>query len=143
LSCRVRRQRDSKVSVDMAALILVVDDEPDVADLFNQHFRRELRAGKFSLVFAASGRDALEHLGRPEVAAPILIFTDVSMPGMTGFDFLQLAKSARPDVPVIMITANADDETRKKAAGCGADAFIVKPIDFAALRSEIDRRLVA
>jgi len=127
----------------MAALILVVDDEPDVADLFNQHFRRELRTGKFSLAFAASGRDALEHLRRPEVATPILIFTDVSMPGMTGFEFLQLAKAARPEVPVIMITANADEDTRRKASGFGADAFIVKPIDFAALRNEIDRRLVA
>lgn len=125
----------------MSVLILVVDDEPDVAELFRQQFRRELRAGKFVLAFAASGREALDRLAMPDDAKLILIFTDMNMPGMTGLEFLPLAKAARPEVPVIMVTAYGDEETRRKAAQGGADAFVVKPIDFAALRGEIERRV--
>lgn len=125
----------------MSLLVLVVDDEPDLGDLFRQQFRRELRAGKFMLAFAASGREALVRLAEPEGDKLILIFSDVNMPGMTGLEFLSHAKAARPEIPVIMITAYGDEETRRKAKLGGADAFVVKPLDFAVLRGEIDRRL--
>ena len=125
----------------MSVLVLVVDDEPDIAELFRQQFRRETRAGKFVLAFASSGRDALECLADPDSVRLILILSDVNMPGMTGIEFLSLAKKARPEVPVIMITAYGDAKTRREAELGGADAFVVKPIDFVALRGEIDRRL--
>ncbi|MGB2648789.1 MAG: response regulator, partial [Pseudolabrys sp.] len=51
------------------------------------------------------------------------------------------AKAARPDVPVIMITAYGDAETKRKALEGGAEALFTKPIDFSALRSEIDIRV--
>ncbi len=71
----------------------------------------------------------------------ILIFSDINMPGMTGLELLPKAKAARPDVPVIMITAYGDTDTRRKAMECGAEALLTKPIDFVALRSEIDGRI--
>jgi CheY-like chemotaxis protein len=46
----------------MSLLILVVDDEPDVEALFRQHFRRDLRAGRFNIEFAQSGTVALQHI---------------------------------------------------------------------------------
>ena len=49
----------------MSVSILVVDDEPDVADLFPQHFRREARQGTYVLHFAASGEEALDQLFQP------------------------------------------------------------------------------
>ena len=54
---------------------------------------------------------------------------------------LPKAKAARPDVPVIMITAYGDAETKRKALEGGAEALFTKPIDFGALRSEIDTRV--
>jgi DNA-binding response OmpR family regulator len=63
------------------------------------------------------------------------------MPGMTGFELLPKAKAARPDVPVIMITAYGDTETKRKALENGAEALFTKPIDFRALRGEIDMRV--
>ena len=60
---------------------------------------------------------------------------------MTGLELLPKAKAARPDVPVIMITAYGDPDTRRKAMEGGADALLAKPIDFVALRSEIDSRV--
>ena len=125
----------------MSVLILVVDDEPDVADLFNQQFRRELRAGQFSLDFALSGEAALERVSRRDDADLILVFSDINMPGMTGLELLPHVREARPDVPVIMITAYGDAETRRLALEGGAAGLVVKPIDFALLREEIDRRL--
>jgi CheY-like chemotaxis protein len=126
----------------MSGLILVVDDEPDVADLFRQQFRKELRASRFVMEFAHSAPDALERVRAAE-AELILILSDINMPGMSGLDMLPRAKQARPDVPVIMITAYGDDETRRKATEAGAAGLFTKPIDFPELRGEIGRRLDA
>ncbi len=63
------------------------------------------------------------------------------MPGMTGLEMLPKVKSLRPDVPVIMITAYGDPETRQKAIASGASGLLTKPIAFGPLREEIDTRL--
>ena len=125
----------------MTLLILVVDDEPDVETLFRQQFRRELRAGRFAMEFALGAAAALDRIEEAESASLILILSDINMPGMSGLELLPKAKEARPDVPVIMITAYGDPETRRKALENGAEALLTKPIDFAELRGEIETRL--
>jgi CheY-like chemotaxis protein len=125
----------------MNVLILVVDDEPDVTDLFRQQFRRELRAGRFEMAFAHSALEALSRITASDGPSLILMFSDINMPGMTGLELLPLVRAARPDVPVIMITAYGDDATREAVAAAGAVGLITKPIDFALLKAEIDRRL--
>ena len=125
----------------MTYLILVVDDEPDVEMLFRQHFRRELRAGRFNMDFAQSGDGALVRIQEEDAASLILILSDINMPGMTGLELLPRAKAARPDVPVIMITAYGDADTKRKALEGGAEALLTKPIDFMSLRNEIDMRV--
>ncbi|MEL6063007.1 MULTISPECIES: response regulator [unclassified Methylobacterium] len=125
----------------MNVLILVVDDEPDVTELFRQQFRRELRAGRFEMVFAHSASEALERVEATNGPNLLLMFSDINMPGMTGLELLPLVRSARPDVPVIMITAYGDAETRERAEAAGAVGLITKPIDFALLKTEIEQRL--
>jgi CheY-like chemotaxis protein len=122
-------------------LILVVDDEPDVEVLFRQQFRRDLRAGRFVMEFAQSAPAALQRIGDAEGVSLILILSDINMPGMTGLELLPKAKAMRPDVPVIMITAYGDAETKRRALEDGAEALLTKPIDFVALRTEIDTRI--
>jgi CheY-like chemotaxis protein len=122
-------------------LILVVDDEPDVEMLFRQHFRRDLRAGRFSMEFAQSASAALQSISDASDASLILILSDINMPGMSGLELLPKAKAVRPDVPVIMITAYGEAETKQKALESGADALLTKPIDFVMLRNEIDTRV--
>ena len=63
------------------------------------------------------------------------------MPGMTGLEMLPRVREIRPDVPVIMITAYGDPDTRRKALESGASGLLTKPIDFSLLRGEIDTRL--
>jgi CheY-like chemotaxis protein len=128
-------------SAGMNLLILVVDDEPDVEALFRQHFRRDLRAGRFNMEFAQSGPVALQHIRDAAGVSLILILSDINMPGMSGLELLPKAKALRPDVPVIMITAYGDAETKRKALENGAEALLTKPIDFATLRNEIDQRV--
>ena len=125
----------------MNLLILVVDDEPDVEMLFRQHFRRDLREKRFTMEFAQSGDMALQRIADPTGESLILILSDINMPGMTGLELLPKAKAARPDVPIIMITAYGDADTKRKALENGAEALLTKPIDFAALRGEIDTRI--
>ena len=125
----------------MSILVLVVDDEPDVEALFRQQFRRDLRAQRFVMDFAISAADALSRIADPIEQTLILILSDVNMPGMTGLEMLPKMKEMRPDVPIIMITAYGDSETRRKAIEGGATGLLTKPIDFTLLRQEIDMRL--
>ena len=74
-------------------------------------------------------------------ASLILILSDINMPGMSGLELLPKAKAARPDVPIVVITAYGDAETKRKALQGGAEALFTKPLDFALLRSEIDTRI--
>jgi CheY-like chemotaxis protein len=122
-------------------LILVVDDEPDVEALFKQHFRRDLRSGRFTMEFALSGPAALALIEQARDVELILILSDINMPGMSGLELLPKVRAARPDVPVVMITAYGDAETRRKALENGATQLLTKPLDFSALRNEIDSRL--
>ena len=122
-------------------LILVVDDEPDVEVLFRQQFRRDLRAGRFTMEFAQSAAMALERIADAGAESLILILSDINMPGMSGLELLPKAKALRPDVPIIMITAYGDAETKRKALERGAEALLTKPIDFSLLRNEIDIRI--
>ena len=125
----------------MSLLILVVDDEPDVEALFRQHFRRDLRAGRFTIEFAYSASAALDRIGDAAGVSLILILSDINMPGMSGLELLPRAKALRPDVPVVMITAYGDAETKRKALENGAEALLTKPIDFTTLRNEIEQRV--
>jgi len=125
----------------LSLLILVVDDEPDVEVLFRQQFRRDLRASRFTMEFARSAPAALEIMSAAADASLILILSDINMPGMSGLELLPKAKAVRPDVPIIMITAYGDAETKRKALEGGAEALLTKPIDFGALRAEIETRV--
>ena len=125
----------------MSVLVLVVDDEPDVEALFRQQFRRDLRAQRFMMEFASSATDALKRIADTREQLLILILSDINMPGMTGLEMLPKVRQIRPEVPVIMITAYGDPETRRKALAEGASGLLTKPIDFSVLREEIDTRL--
>ena len=125
----------------MNILVLVVDDEPDVEALFRQQFRKDLRAQRFAMDFANSAADALSRIASTIEQSLILILSDINMPGMTGLEMLPRVKEMRPRVPVLMITAYGDPETRRKAIQSGATGLLTKPIDFTLLREEIDTRL--
>ncbi|TMJ76149.1 MAG: response regulator [Alphaproteobacteria bacterium] len=121
----------------MSLSILIVDDEPDVAELFRQRFRREVRQGLYVLHFAGSGEEALERLDtgiRPEL---IVILSDINMPGMDGLALLREIKTRWADLPVMMVTAYGDDERRRRAGEYGALEFITKPVDFDLLKEQL------
>jgi CheY-like chemotaxis protein len=122
----------------MNPLVLVVDDEPDVEVLFRQQFRHDLRACRYTMEFAQSAPAALQRIADAAGVSLILILSDINMPGMSGLELLPKAKALRPDVPVIMITAYGDAETKRKALERGAEGLFTKPIDFVTLRNEID-----
>ena len=104
----------------MSVSILVVDDEPDVADLFRQRFRREARDGTYVMHFANSGEAALSQLSNGIEPTLIAVLSDINMPGMDGLQLLAEIKQRRPGLPVMMVTAYGDDERRRRAAHHGA-----------------------
>jgi CheY-like chemotaxis protein len=122
----------------MSVSILVVDDEPDVAELFRQRFRRETRQGTYVLHFAASGEEALDRLAAEIEPQLIVILSDINMAGMDGLQLLHVIKEQRPDLPVMMVTAYGDDDRRGRAAQPGAMGFLTKPVDFDLLKAHLE-----
>ena len=120
-----------------SASILVVDDEPDVAELFRQRFRRETRQGTYVMHFARSGEAALERLADGIEPTLIAILSDINMPGMDGLRLLAEVKKRRPDLPVMMVTAYGDEERRRRASELGAFEFVTKPVDFDQLKAQL------
>ena len=121
----------------MSVSNLVVDDEPDVAELFRQRFRRETRQGTYVMHFAGSGEQALDLLAEEIQPTLIVILSDINMPGMDGIQLLGEIKQRRPDLPVMMVTAYGDDERRRRADELGAVEFITKPVDFDLLKKQL------
>lgn len=117
--------------------ILVVDDEQDIKDLFEQKFRKEIRNQEAQFVFAFNANDALSYLDENNSEA-VLILSDINMPGMSGLELLKIIKS-RPYAPpptVMMITAYGDENNHKEALTLGADDFLTKPVDFVLLKEK-------
>ena len=123
--------------------ILVVDDERDIQTLFEQRFRREIRNSDFSFDFAFSGEEALEYMKDHKQEA-VLILSDINMPGMSGLELLKNIKEKyeKPPPVVMMITAYGDQENYRQAMQLGADDFLTKPVDFAALKAKLKSRFL-
>jgi CheY-like chemotaxis protein len=121
----------------MSVSILVVDDEPDVAELFRQHFRREARQGTYVLHFAYSGEEALDKLAAGIEPQLIVILSDINMPVMDGLELLRELKTRRPDLPVMMVTPYGDDARRRLAGEYSAAEFITNPVDFDFLKTQL------
>ncbi len=118
--------------------ILVVDDETDVRDLFQQRFRREIRNGELSFSFAFSGEEAMTYL-RAHHSEVLIILSDINMPGMSGLELLGHVKEEfeMPPTTMMMITAYGDDDSYKKAMSLGANDFLTKPVDFGVLKNKL------
>ena len=102
-----------------ASLVLVVEDEAGIADILVAYLLRDgLRAE-----VARSGEEALEMFRR---LRPDLVLLDIRLPGMDGLDVLRVLR-AEGTVPVLMVTAHAEDVDKLLALRMGADDYIVKP----------------
>jgi DNA-binding response OmpR family regulator len=113
--------------------ILVIDDDPDL--------RRGLALllGKeYDIQEACDGPSSLRALAQ---SRPHLLLLDVDMPGMTGIEVLRSTRAAFGDIPVLMLTAQADLDLARQALDLGASAYITKPFDFGQLRNEVRRLL--
>jgi CheY-like chemotaxis protein len=118
--------------------ILVVDDEEDVKSLFEQKFRREIRAGQFEFSFAYSGEEALRFLAQ-HPSEVVMILSDINMPGMSGIELLRSIRREHPSAPpqVMMITAYGDSANHDQAMELGADDFLTKPVNFTELKAKL------
>ena len=123
-----------------ATRVLVVDDEPDVAVLIRQSFRRQIRAGVYEFLFALNGAEALRVLqANPDVD---VVLSDINMPEMDGLTFLASARAINPLRRVVMVSAYGDLSNIRTAMNRGAFDFVTKPVDMADLEATI-RKAVA
>jgi sigma-B regulation protein RsbU (phosphoserine phosphatase) len=120
--------------------ILVVDDEPDMEPLFRQRLRRHVRAGRYELVFANNGVEALKRLKQESGFA--MVITDINMPEMDGLTLLGEIFSVDPNMHSVIISAYGDMQNIRTAMNRGAFDFVTKPLDFADLQITIERTLL-
>ena len=119
--------------------ILVVDDEPDLRPLMLQRMRRDIRAGRYSFVFAGDGVEALERMnGDDEID---MVLSDINMPRMDGLTLLEQIPKVDPDVRAVIISAYGDMQNIRTAMNRGAFDFVTKPLDFDDLKVTIERTL--
>ena len=125
--------------IDRPYKLLVVDDEDDVAPMFRQSMRQDVRQGRYQLLFAGNGVEALECLERePDID---LVITDINMPGMDGLALLQEISARSCDLRSVVLSAYGDMKNIRVAMGLGAVDFVVKPVDFDDMRDTIERTL--
>jgi class 3 adenylate cyclase/CheY-like chemotaxis protein len=123
----------------MSATILVVDDEPDLEALVLQKFRKQIRDGAVTFVFAHDGLEALQSLEKhPHVD---MVVSDINMPRMDGLSLLQKLQEAEDKKSTIIVSAYGDMSNIRTAMNRGAFDFLTKPIDFSDLETTIDRTL--
>jgi DNA-binding response OmpR family regulator len=116
--------------------ILVVDDDKTTRKLLNLF----LKAKGYEVVTAENGLDAMEKLGTENIN---LVVTDMNMPYMDG---IELTKNLRSDdnwknIPIVMVTTEADEDEKKKAMDAGVDDYLVKPANAEQITDSIKRIL--
>lgn len=121
----------------MRVSILVVDDQPDVAPLFHQCFRHEVRDGTYVMHFDSSGEDALQKPAKGIEPRLIVVLSDINLPGIDGLILLGKIEQRFPDPPVMMVTAYDDGQGKRWASDLGTCDFLAKPVDFAYLRARL------
>ena len=110
--------------------VLVVDDETDVKDLFLQRFRKEIKAGLITTVFAHSASDAMDMLIERVPTDVMLILSDINMPGKSGINLLKDIRNADWPGKVIMLTNSSETFYRQRCLHLGASFFLDKTADF-------------
>ncbi len=124
-----------------AATILFVEDEPDLEALVLQKFRRQIRDGAVTVIFAHDGLEALETLEQnPHVD---MVVSDINMPRMDGLSLLQKLQEAQDEArkSTIIVSAYGDMSNIRTAMNRGAFDFLTKPIDFGDLETTIDKTI--
>jgi CheY-like chemotaxis protein len=118
--------------------LIVVDDERDIQLLFQQKFRKEIKAGQVQIHYAFDGKSALEFLNSLQNHNGYLILSDINMPEMTGIELLKEIKIQYPSLKVIMITAYGDENNYNLAKEFGADDYFTKPLSFDMLKDKLN-----
>ena len=123
----------------MTATILVVDDEPDLEALVLQKFRKQIRDGAVTFMFARDGVEALQSIEtHPHVD---LVVSDINMPRMDGLSLLQKLQEAEDKKSTIIVSAYGDMSNIRTAMNRGAFDFLTKPIDFGDLETTIAKTI--
>jgi CheY-like chemotaxis protein len=107
----------------MSSTILLIDDDHDTLKLL----QLVLSTSGFQVVWAKNGREAIEQLAGNDL--PVLIFCDILMPGLDGYDTLAAIRSdpRTHDIPVLMLSAIDQQKDVQRALRAGADGYIAKP----------------
>lgn len=115
--------------------LCIIDDEKDMEPIFRHLFKKEIEEKILEICFFTEPRKALFEI--PKKNNICLIMTDLQMPEMSGFEFIEKLKILEPSVPIVVVSAYDDKERTERAIKLGASSVVSKPVDFTELRKEI------
>ena len=114
--------------------LLIVDDEEKICRVLAEYFA--LKGYDVSIV-----HDGEAALARADAARPDVVLLDLLMPGMSGMDVLKMLKQRQPRLPVVIVSASDRQEAEQQVLQLGADAYLSKPVNFAALGDVVEKLL--
>ena len=117
------------------AQILVVDDEEAVRNILSRFFAKK----EYKVLTADTSERAIAILEKEKVDAVLL---DIHLPGLNGLETLRKIRASWPDIPVVMISGQQDEDVAKAALEEGAFDYVVKPLDFDYLERTVYLKLV-
>ena len=116
--------------------ILIVDDEEDIRKILNEYLSSRMDC---EIMEAVNGYEAIEMIGKNDVD---LILLDIKMPGISGTEVIQKAKSIQKEIPIIVITKWDSAQVAKQVEESGAD-YIPKPFSLKIIRAKVEEKLKA
>jgi DNA-binding response OmpR family regulator len=117
-------------------LVLVVDDEPIVAEVVGRYLRRD----GFAVLAASTGPEGLA-AALDQANAPQAIVLDVMLPGMDGLEVCRRLRQSHVTAPIILLTARGEEADRVGGLGIGADDYVVKPFSPAEVVARVKAQL--
>lgn len=124
-------------------VVIFVDDETDLLDIYKVHFRKEVAANRINLKCFENGQICYDYIhNNADNEKIIFIMSDINMPVMDGLSLLQKIKESYPQFNVYMGSAYGDKKTIEKAKSLGATDFFVKPVNMDVIRELINRLLI-
>ncbi|WII72948.1 response regulator [Bdellovibrio sp. 22V] len=127
--------------IEKPLTVVIVDDESSVGFLSRMKFRNAIQNGTVDLHFFENAAETMKYLeSRRKDMDDIIVFTDINMPEVSGYELLEDIREKFPQLPVYMMSAYDDSTSISKSFNLGAQGYFTKPVNYKDVKSLIETK---